>query len=166
MLKEAIAGFARMFSSGGGHVACGSATGRVWVGDRTHELDHAYAFDATGDGELWVCLTDAPLTDKQVSKRFGVHDATRAGQVHGVKLRLDPTDSDPKSLRAVLLMPPASKSESLTSISASGSRSQFERLSLPPAPLSGRIRYEQEAIFQSPPYGFDVEFEFPPEPGS
>jgi len=144
----------------------GSATGRVYVGDLSYELQHAYAYPAPGGEELWVYLTDTPLSEKQVTKRFGVHDAARAGQVHGVKLSLDPADSDPKSLSAVLLMPPKSKNASLTSISSSGSTSRFEKLSLPPAQLAGRIRCAQEAIFESPPYGFDVEFEFADSPQS
>ena len=79
-------------------------------------------------------------------------------------MRLDPVDSDPKSLSAVLLMPPRAENESLVSISSSGSDSCFEQLSLPPAPLTGRISYEQEAIFESPPYGFNAEFKFPDSP--
>ncbi|MEN8148906.1 MAG: hypothetical protein ABFS86_03735 [Planctomycetota bacterium] len=159
--------FARLIpGASGGGVDNGSATGRVYVGDQSYKLQYAYAYASRGDEELWVYLTDAPLGDKQVTKRFGVHDAARAGQVHGVKLRLDPADSDPKSLSAVLLMPPGSKNESLTSISSSGSDPCFEQLSLPPAQIAGRIRYEQEAIFESPPYGFEVEFEFPDSPPS
>jgi len=142
----------------------GSATGKVYVGDLSFELKHAYAYASRGDEELWVYLTDAPLRGKQVTKRFGVHDAARAGQVHGVKLMLDPADSDPRSLSAVLLMPPEDKNASLASISSSGSESCFEQLSLPPAPIAGRIRFAQEAIFESPPYGFDVEFEFADRP--
>ena len=160
MLKKAIAGLAGLFSGGGGRVDSGSATGRVYVGDDSYELQHAYAYESKGDGELWVCLTDAPLSEKQVRKRWGVHDAARSGQVHGVKLMLDPADSDPKSLSALLLMPPKSKNESLTSVSSGGSSSCFEQLSLPPAAITGRITYGQEAIFESPPYGFEAEFKF------
>ncbi len=164
VLKKVIAAIAGLLSGGGKHVDSGTVTGRVYVGDDSYELQHAYAYASKGDGELWVYLTDAPLGDKQVTKRFGVHDAARLGQVHGVKLRLDPADSDPRSLSAVLLMPPRAENESLVSISCSGSEPSFEQLTLPPAPLTGRISYEQEAIFESPPYGFDAEFEFPDSP--
>ena len=169
MFRKAIAGLTRLISGalgGGGRVDNGSATGRVYVGDLSYELQHAYAYTPRGGEELWVYLTDAPLSKKQVTKRFGVYDAARAGQVHGVKLELDPADSDPKSLSAVLLMPPADKRASLTSISASGSTSRFEQLSLPPAPLAGRISYEKEAMFESPPDGFEIEFEFADRPQS
>jgi len=142
----------------------GSVTGRVYVGDQSYELQHAYSYAATKDDELWVYLTDAPLSEKQVKNRWAVHDVARADQVHGIKLRLDPADSDPKSLSALLLMPPANQNESLASISASGTASRFERLSLPPAPLAGRINYAQEAIFESPPYGFEAEFDFGESP--
>jgi hypothetical protein len=165
MFRKALAGLARLFSGGGGGgVATGTATGKVFVGDRSFELRHAYAYAAAGDEELWLYLTDAPLRDKQVTKRFGVHDAARAGEVHGVKLTLDPADRDPRSLNAVLLMPPANANESLASISASGTASRFERLSLPPETLAGRIRYEREAIFDSPPHGFEAEFDFAAPP--
>ena len=166
VLKKAIAVIAGWISGGGKRVDSGSVTGSVYVGDDSYELQHAYAYASRGDEELWVYLTDAPLSEKQVTKRFGVHDAARAGQVHGVKLRLDPADSDPKSLSAVLLMPPAAENASLVSISSSGSASRFEQLSLPPVPLTGRVSYEQEAIFESPPYGFDAEFEFADSPQS
>jgi len=156
VFKDVIAGL----FGGGGRVDSGTATGKVYVGDQSYDLKYAYSYAATKDEELWVCLTDAPLTEKQVRKRWGVHDAARAGQVHGVKLMLDPEDSDPKKLSALLLMPPKSKNESLTSISAGGTDPLFEQLSLPPSQLVGRICYEQEAIFESAPYGFEAEFEF------
>jgi len=144
----------------------GSVTGRVYVGDLSYELQHAYAYAPPGGDELWVYLTDTSLTEDQVADRFGVHEAARAGQVHGVKLTLDPADSDPKSLSAVLLMPPEGEDASLTSISSSGSESSFEQLSLPPAPIAGRVRFEQKAIFESLPYGFDVEFQFAGSPSA
>lgn len=145
--------------SSGGSVDRGTATGRVYVGDRSYELRHACAYAPPGGEELWVYLTDVPLSEDQVIDRFGVHDAARADRVHGVKLLLDPTVSDPKELHAVLLMPPESEDASLASISASGSTSRFERLSLPPAAIAGQVRYAQEAIFDSPPYGFEAEFQ-------
>ena len=169
VFKKLIAGLAKLIpgaSGGGGRVDSGSATGRVYVGDLSYELHHAYAYAPPGGEEFWVYLTDTPLVDKQVTKRFGVHDAARAGRVHGVKLRLDPADSDPRSLSAVLLMPPEDKNSSLTSVSASGSSPRFERLSLPPSPVAGRIRYAQEAIFETPPSGFDVEFKMADGPRS
>lgn len=165
VLKKLLAGLARL-TGGGGHVDSGSATGKVYAGDLSYDLQYAFAYAPPGGEELWVYLTDTPLSKKQVTKRFGVHDAALTGQVHGVKLRLDPADTDPRSLSAVLLMPPGSKNESLTSISASGSSSCFEQLSLPPSTIAGRIGYEQEAIFESPPYGFDVEFEIAETPQS
>jgi len=156
-----------LFSGGGGgRVHHGSATGKVWVGDLSYELRHAYAYAAPKVGELWVCLTDAPLDDRQVTKRWAVHDAARADQVHGVKLMLDPADTDPRSLSALLLVRPANENESLTSISASGTASRFERLSLPPESVSGKIRYEQRAIFENPPFGFEAEFEIADPAGS
>jgi hypothetical protein len=164
MFRKALAGLLKLIpgaGGGGSAVLRGSASGRVYVGDESHELTHASAFDSRRDGELWVYLTDAPLSDKQVTKRFAVHGPARAGRVHGVKLRLDPEDSDPRSLSALLLMPPANEKESLASISSSGTDPRFERLSLPPAALAGKVRMDQEAIFESPPYGFEVEFEFP-----
>lgn len=144
----------------------GNASGRVYVGDRSYGLRHAYAYAPPGGEELWVYLTDTPLGEDQVTDRFGVHDAARGDRVHGVKLTLDPNDSDPKSLQAVLLMPPETEDASLSSISASGSTSRFERLSLPPGPLAGKIRYEQKAIFDSPAYGFDAEFEIAAGPAA
>lgn len=166
VLKKVISVVAGWMSGGGKRVDSGSVTGSVHVGDDSYELQHAYAYASKRDEELWVYLTDAPLSDKQVTKRFGVHAAARVGQVHGVMLTLDPADSDPKSLSAVLLMPPKAKNMSLASISASGSEPRFEQLSLPPAPLTGRVSYAQEAIFESPPYGFDAEFEFADSPQS
>lgn len=144
---------------GGDRVDRGTASGRVYVGDRSYELEHAQAYAPPGGEELWVYLTDTPLSEDQVVDRFGVHDAARADQVHGIKLILDPTDSDPKSLQAVLLMPPDSEDASLSSISASGSARRFERLSLPPDAIAGKLQYAQKAIFDSPPYGFEAEFE-------
>ena len=160
MFKNLLAGL----FGGGGNVDSGSASGRVFVGDQSYELQHAYSYAATKDNELWVYLTDSPLTDKQVTKRWPIHEAARAEQVHGVKLCLDPEDSEPKSLSALLLMPPESKNHSLTSISSSGTDPRFEQLSLPPVKLAGQISYEGGGIFDSPPYGFEAEFEFKDSP--
>lgn len=161
MLKRVVALLTSALGacSAGGSVDRGTATGRVYVGDRSYELRHACAYAPPGGEELWVYLTDEPLSEDQVMDRFGVHQAAREDRVHGVKLLLDPTDPDPKELHAVLLMPPETEDASLTSISASGSTSRFERLSLPPAAIAGQVRYGQKAIFDSPPYGFEAEFQ-------
>lgn len=152
----AVAAMLGACNSGSG-IQTGQVTGKVYVGQQSYALKHAYAYAPSGENELWVYLVDAPLEPGAIKDRFGVHEPAAAGKVHGVKLTLDPTNKAPTELKAVLLMPPA-PGETLSSISVSGSEAVFESLTLEPAKTAGRIRRDLKGAFDAPHYGFEADF--------
>jgi hypothetical protein len=159
--RIALCAGALLVSCSAGTVRSGAARGRVYRGDEAYALSHAYAYAPAGGEELWVYVTDQPLPRSAIVDRFAAHELARAGKVHGIKLLLDPRNAAPTEITAVMLLP-AAPNATMASVSISSSAGVFKELELG-SRISGRIEQEQEAIFDSPPYGFAADFSFPAE---
>ena len=144
----------------------GKSDGSLSVRQGSIELKAAYAtqyFNDEGlaDGpELRILLADRKIDlDLLAGPRGdGVERLARKGKLHGILLRLDPTELAKAPVRGTLLMQPASPSDSLMHFTITGDSGGFDALRVTKDRVQGKVQF-QSASGTTPAFSYHAGFD-------
>jgi len=151
----------------------GPVSGTLKVDGKTIPLKYVYAlqYDAlegiSDNAEVRIILADkevlpgSTLPPHYVFDTFGpLNELGREGKICGVVLKLDPK-APLKRFSGILLYPPKSEGQTLTSFSYSGTKSAFKKLKIAAERAEGEIAYVSEPSEDVPGFELNVSFDAP-----